>query len=123
MSNNMIMARSLAPEDIEAGMYVMTLHTQHQHLLMRDNVAGDDELYTQQIVRRPCEPELPRKVVGVCLPFIVVRNHARKTEMLDTRCIRLARVDEQFARVALKPHLKPREAKSNGKRCKCCRSK
>jgi len=123
MDTNMIIARSLAPEDINVGMYVMTLHSQHQYLMLRDNAIGDDELYIQQIVRRPCEPELPRKVVGVCLPFVVVRNHNRKTEMLDTRSVRLARIDNQVAKIAIKPHLKPREAKSDGKRCKCCRSK
>ena len=120
MDTDMIMARSLAPEDIAVGNYVMTLHVQHQYLMLRDNPVGDDELYIQHIVRRPCEPELPRKVVGVCLPYVVVRNHRRKTEMLDTRCIRLARVSEQFAKTAIKPHLKPREAKPSSKRkCNC----
>lgn len=123
MNTNMMMARSLAPEDIAAGMYVAVLHIQHQFLMYRDNPAGDNELYICPIVRRPCVAELPRKVVGVCLPYVVVRNHDRKTEMLDTRSVRLARVDTQFAKAAIKPHTKPREAESNGRRCKCCRSK
>lgn len=123
MDTNMMMACSLAPEDICVGMYVATLHVQLQFLMYRENPAGDDELYTYPVVRRPHETELPRKVVGICLPYVVVRNHDRKTEMLDTRSVRLARVDTQFAKAALKPHMKPREAKSDGKRCKCYRSK
>ncbi len=123
MDTNMMMARSLAPEDISVGMYVATLHVQLQFLMYRENPAGDDELYTYPVVRRSHETELPRKVVGICLPYVVVRNHDRKTEMLDTRSVRLAWVDTQFAKAALKPYMKPREAKSDGKRCKCCRSK
>lgn len=123
MDTNMMMARSLAPEDIRVGTYVVTLHIQQQYLMFRDNPVGDDELYIYPIARRPCETELPRKVVGVCLPFVVVRDNDRKTQMLDTRSVRLAQIDERVAKVALKPHMKPREANADAKRCKCCRSR
>jgi hypothetical protein len=119
MDNNMIMARSLAPEDIRVGAYVVTLHLQSQFLLFNELPTGEPEIIVHPVVRRPCETQLPRKVVSVCLPFVVVRNHERKTEMLDARSVRLARVSKEFAKAALKPHIKSREAKSRRCRCEC----
>lgn len=126
MDTNMIMARSLAPEDISVGYFVMTLNTQKQFLVDRCSQAGEEILGVQRLSLRPDETRLPRKVVGVCLPFVIVRDHNRMTEVIDTRSTGLARVGEAFAKAALKPHIKKREAKSSGKKptsCKRCRSK
>ena len=114
-AREMILARSLAPEDILVGHFVMILQDQHQFLMGKCTPLGDTEYSTLEIRMRPDETALPGKVVEVCLPFVVVQNHEEKTSVLDIRSNQLARVSESFGLAALTPH-KPKEKDSD---CTC----
>jgi hypothetical protein len=121
MVGEKILARSLAPEDIKSGIYVMTLHRQYQVLMSKCSPIGDPELVVLPVAMRPYETELPKKVIEVCLPYVVLETEKGKTEMLDTRSHRVAKVTKRFAKAAHKPHI----AKSEKKRkpCRCSRKK
>lgn len=108
------LARSLAPEDIQVGNFVMVLHRQSQVMMSKCTDSETPEVVVIPVVTRPAYPELPAKVIDICLPFVVVRRESKKTEIIDTRSERLARVPEQFAKAALKPHM-PKKKKGSKK--------
>jgi hypothetical protein len=115
MNSNLIMARSLAPEDILPGTYVMVLREQRELLHPVNPGEGDVSPMVTKVSMRPHETTLPRLVLEVNLPFVVVKNFERKTEVLDIRALELARVSKRFARVAVEPFIgedapKPRES-------------
>jgi len=114
-AQEMILARSLAPEDMLQGHYVMVLQDQQQFLIGKCSPVGDPEYMTVEIRMRPDETALPGKVVEVCLPFVVVENHEGKTSILDIRSKQLARVSESFGVAALTPH-KPNDEDAD---CTC----
>lgn len=105
MSTNMMMARSLAPEDILPGTYIMVLREQRELLHPVNPNEGDVSPKVTRVSMRPSETLLPRMVVEVALPFVVVRNAQRSTEVLDIRGLELARVSKRFAKLAVAPHL------------------
>ncbi len=109
-------SRSIAPEDIREGLFVMTMHELRQAAMV--NCEGiKPEVIVLQYAARPYETELPRKVLSVCLPFVVLELPDEKVEVVDTRAVRLARVDSRFARLALKPSkLKESKRKSKSKK-------
>lgn len=105
MNAQLIMARSLAPEDILPGTYVMVLYEQRELLHPVNPAEGDMSPEVSRVLMRPYETAMPRMVLEVNLPFVVVKNHERKTEMLDVRGVRLVKVSKRFARAAVTPHL------------------
>lgn len=105
MNAQLIMARSLAPEDILPGTYVMVLLEQRELLHPVNPVEGDVSPVVSRVLMRPCETAMPRMVLEVNLPFVVVKTHERKTEVLDVRGVRLVKVSKRFARAAVEPHL------------------
>ncbi len=121
MVKEITLTRSLAPDDIVKGIYVMTLHRQYQLLMSKCSPLGDPEVVIVPVVLRPYDTDLPMRVVSVCLPYVVVENEKGKTEILDTRSHRVARVPKRFAQSALKPHIE----KKGTPKCKCkkCKAK
>lgn len=120
MNAQLIMARSLAPEDILPGTYVMVLHEQRELLHPVNPVEGDVSPVVSRVLMRPCETGMPRMVLEVNLPFVVVKNHERKTEVLDVRGVRLVKVSKRFARAAVEPHLDAPGEKSTKQPCQRC---
>jgi hypothetical protein len=118
-----IMARSLAPEDILPGTYIMVLHEQRELLHPANPAEGDVSPVVSRVLMRPCETGLPRLVLEVNLPFVVVKNHERKTEVLDIRGVRLVRVSKRFARAAVEPHLDSDEGNPSVRRCEHCNAR
>jgi len=112
------LARSLAPEDIKAGTYVMVLHSQHQIIMGKCSAIGEPEVVVVPVVMRPFWTELPAKVLAVSLPYVVVERPETKTEIIDTRCDRLARVPKSFAKAAIKPHMPKKDKKKDKKKRK-----
>lgn len=110
------LARSLAPEDIQVGNFVMVLHRQNQIMMGKCTDTGDPEVFVIPVITRPSFPELPAKVVDICLPFVVVRRESKKTEIIDTRSERLARVPKLFAQSALKSHKAKKKKKGSKKK-------
>lgn len=122
MNAQLIMARSLAPEDILPGTYIMVLFEQRELLHPVNPVEGDVSPVVSRVSMRPYETALPRLVIEVNLPFVVVKNHERKTEVLDIRSMRLARVSKQFARAAVEPHLDAPSSDPVESRCTACKA-
>lgn len=120
MDAQLIMARSLAPEDILPGTYVMVLLEQRDLLHPANPVEGDLSPVVSRVLMRPYETALPRMVLEVNLPFVVVKNHERKTEMLDMRGVRLVKVSKRFARAAVEPHLAAPGEKPSEQPCQRC---
>jgi len=120
MNAQLIMARSLAPEDILPGTYVMVLHEQRELLHPVNPVEGDVSPVVSRVLMRPCETGMPRMVLEVNLPFVVVKNHERKTEVLDVRGVRLVKVSKRFARAAVEPHLDVPGEKPSKQPCQRC---
>ena len=120
MIGQQILARSLAPEDICAGIYVMTLHTQHQFIDSMCTANGGTEYQVIPVVMRPESTQLPRKIVEVCLPYVVAQSYDKMTFVIDTRNERLARVSKSFAKSAIKPYrAKHKREKATNSPCKC----
>lgn len=108
-SKKMTMAKRLAPEDLRAGMFVMTLHAIDEYHVPRCEPGAGLTFTRIGLMSRPDVTELPARVVGVCLPFVCVELADGKTRMLDTRGVRLARIDTRFAKLAMAPHAVPEE--------------
>ena len=90
-------AQTLAPEDIQPGLYIAVLHEICQHI----------PLFWDETTIKPIEPvriawlpedSSPLKVVDVCLPFVQVEAYDRSLVTLDVRRHRLARLDESYGR-------------------------
>lgn len=118
MVTEQTLVRSLAPEDIKVGTYVMTLHRQCQVMMGKESSLGEPEAVVIQVVLRPYFPELPAKVVDICLPFIIVERENRKTDIIDTRAERLAKVPKRFAKEARKSHLPKKDKKKKKSKSK-----
>ena len=114
------LARSLAPEDIKVGTFVMILQQQQQIMMGKCSATGEPEVAIVPVTTRPCWTQLPAKVIAVCLPFVVVQRPETKTEIIDTRSDRLAQVPKSFAMAAIKPHMpkKDKKDKKNKKKQK-----
>jgi hypothetical protein len=93
-------SKALAPEDIDAGDYVSVLHIVHEYL----DVFSDCLFGPPRPFRVHWLPQEFRalKVVAVCLPFVLVEDAKGATQTLDVRRHKLARLDEEFARKAMK---------------------
>lgn len=123
MIGQQILARSLAPEDICAGIYVMTLHTQHQFIDSMCTPNGGTEYQVIPVVMRPETTQLPRKIVEVCLPYVVAQGYDKMTTVIDTRSERLARVTKSFAKSAIQPYrAKLKRDEATNTPCKCKKS-
>lgn len=103
--NNTVASRAIAPEDILPGTYVMVLNEVRELLYPVNPCEGDMSPALARLRMLPCETELPRMVLAVNLPFVVVKNYEQKTEILDVRAVRLAKVSKRFAKLAVHPHL------------------
>ena len=95
------LARMLAPEDILPGQFVMVLNEQHQYPCGKCSDSGDPEYVVVQVVMRPDEASMPRLVVAVCLPYLIVENLNGGKEVLDVRSKRLALVSDSFVYAAI----------------------
>lgn len=98
---NSTLVRTLAPEDIQAGQFVMTLNEQHQYTCGRCTPEDTPEYVVVEVLLRPDRVRMPRIVVALNLPFVVVENFAGKKELLDIRKTRLALVSDEFALAAM----------------------
>jgi len=95
------LARVLAPEDIESGQFVMVLNEQHQYPCGRCNDLGEPEYVVTEVLLRPDEASMPRLVVAVCLPYLIVETLSGGKEVLDVRSKRLALVSDSFVYAAI----------------------
>lgn len=92
-------ARSLAPEDVRPGQYVIITQVVYEFLpyayLFEINRSQPIELLRIAYTSPDCKP---MRVVDVCLPVVVVKMPTGEHNTLDTRQVRLARVPLRFGR-------------------------
>ena len=112
MNAQLAMARSLAPEDILPGTYVMVLYEKREFLHAVNPMEGNTAPMISRLDTRPDETDLPRIVTAVNLPFVVVKDYQKLTSVIDTRTVALAKVSKKFARAAITPNMN-RESESN----------
>ncbi len=95
------LAKPLAPEDIETETYVVVLHTIEEIL----RGCCDDTLAPLEITRIAFTPYRAAEVFrveAVCLPFVLVRNPSRQSQVIDIRRHHLAAVSSAFGRRVFK---------------------
>ena len=99
-TQELTISRALGPEDIARGDYVAALTVTVEYL----DYFRDCRTAAPEVCRATFIPPAfkPYKVLGVCLPFVLVEDAAGTTSTLDTRLTALARLDEEFARKAMK---------------------
>ena len=91
--------RSLAPEDIDKGMFVAIQHENREWY----NPCEFSDMVPGKMPKpyvfpcKNCSDGDPRRVLAVCLPFVYVENASGSTEALDIRRHALVRVSEDYA--------------------------
>ncbi|MCB9848980.1 MAG: hypothetical protein H6814_11260 [Phycisphaeraceae bacterium] len=102
-------ARPLAPEDINTGMYVAVLH---EHRTMIPFYLADTVYEIEQVRpiswRTPPAKTRPLKVVSVCVPYVLAERPCGKSVTLDVRQTSLARLSDSFGKASFK-RLRPRK--------------
>jgi hypothetical protein len=116
--NTFTVARPLAPEEIDAGMYVAVLY-EHESLMPIYQADTLLELQSMEMVRWRDTPERARsfRVISVCVPFVLVERPSGKHVTLDIRVTSLARLSDAFGSESFK-RLKPKRKPRGGKRDK-----
>lgn len=107
------LAKPLAPEDVRLGDFVAVLSCTVQWPSWLWNCGSAWDGARSEVVRTDCLPpseqQTPLKVLAACLPFVLVKDPGGDVQTLDLRQVRLARLDEPYARCAwrkLKRHAK-----------------
>ncbi len=94
------LARRLAPEEINKGMFVAVLSITHEFIPFfceSSSVFERGEPYRMAFL--PDEEDArPLKVVAVCLPFVFVKDAHRHHRTLDVRRHRVAEIDWRFGK-------------------------
>ena|SRR5690349_9822176 len=94
---------AVAPEDLSPGCYIAVLHVIAEHIPFASG-AEFFEKHSAPIKFRwlPGTGCPPMKVIGICLPFVLVRQPNGKVRTLDVRRHRLARLSDQYGRKAFR---------------------
>jgi hypothetical protein len=101
MDQEITISKPLAPEDISPGDYVTVLHVVCEYLNIFSDCAFGQPPRPFRVAWLP--PDVtPLKVVSICLPFVLVEDAKGASRTMDLRRHTLARLDEDFARKAMK---------------------
>lgn len=118
MNTNTLMQRVHAPEDIQVGDTIAVTYTRYQLVpgSLDTNVCGQ-AVEPITIIARPSDAGEPKKVLAVCLPFLMVRCLIYGThEVIDTRSDIVAKVDKSYAKSAKRKEDKPDPKRKKKKR-------
>ncbi len=99
------LCRTLAPEDIMRGQHIAVLNVTNEYVdCCREGRQGPPEAFRLTFL----VPEFTAlRVLGVCLPFVLVEDAKEVASTLDTRRVKIALLDEHFAHRAMKKLRKP----------------
>jgi len=114
------LARELAPEDIQRGMYVTPLYRVDEFMPgFSVDEAKRGGVKPLQVRWLPYDGGEPLKVLEVCLPFVLVNDRDGDRQTIDTRQVHLAQLSERYGWRAQKR--KPRKTgKGRRKRKSSC---
>jgi hypothetical protein len=93
-------SKVIAPEDLRKGDFVCVHGIVLEWLRCADSEFGRDRRGSATFL--PFEDAEPRRVVSVCLPFVLVKDAAGKHSTMDIRRTVLARLSHRFGRKAFK---------------------
>lgn len=112
MNQEISISRRLAPEDIVPGAFIALSAKVHEifPIWLVGCVPGAP-LEMIRVRCLACAEGLPRRVISVCLPFVMTEDSKGRVEVLDTRQDILVQVDEMFG---LEVFTRP-----EAKRCQC----
>ncbi len=102
-TQNISVARPLAPEDIRRGQYVAILHVLIE--LLPELCASDIAIRPPKPVSTlwlPFDDDEPLKVRQVCLPFVLAKKPDGKARTLDVRRYRLALLPDEYGKKVFK---------------------
>ena len=98
MNKEMLVSKTVAPEDLRVGLDVTVLHYLRENPGVYGMFGAPREAPTPvRWTERPRRPVPPLRVVGLCLPFVLVEDPLGSPRTLDVRSVRLVRLDESFA--------------------------
>jgi hypothetical protein len=101
-SRSEFVARPVAPEDIRNGEFIAVLEVIAERVPgCWCDVDAFQPLKARRFVRLPQDDCNPLEVLGVCLPFVFVRQHDGDLRTLDVRRLRFARLEKAYARRAI----------------------
>lgn len=95
-------AKVVAPEDIQPGDYLVVLHTTYEltpMLIGCESFSAPPRAAPVTLMSWDTEP---KKVLGVCLPIVLIVEPDGDKATLDTRRHQLARVAPHFGRAAFR---------------------
>lgn len=104
-----IISRTIAPEDIRAGMYVAVSLVEIEAVSPRMFMGGcgPGEMPDPKLMRwtqRPCEPSRPLRVEAVSLPYVHATDPVEGPRTLDVRQHRLVRLTKNYATKAFESY-------------------
>jgi len=97
MNPEITTSRRLAPEDILPGMFIaITARTHEVFPYWLLDAWNAQRIEPVAFSCMTCSDGDPRRVLAVCLPFILTENAHGGTESLDVRLIAIVQVDEMY---------------------------
>ena len=90
------LARVLAPEDIQRGMYVSTMHEVYEHVSCFFQPEPWSSGRPAWSLILPEYGSEPLKVIEICLPFILVEDSDGGYETVDVNSKRLAELSDRY---------------------------
>ena len=103
----------IGPEDVREGDFVTVTHITYEFFDYCDT-ATTRKIAIQRATAMHYDAGQPMKVVGVCLPFVLVKHPDQRCCALDMRRHSLARLSEAFGRRAFKA-MKPTKKRRSRK--------
>lgn len=116
-TKKMTLAQPIAPEDLAPGVYVSVLYEIEERfpiVMSCDTPVTPPSLVTYPSIARWSAG--PVRVVGVCLPFVLVEFDCGMKQQLDVRRARLARVSRAYARALFREESKDEGSRKKRKR-------
>lgn len=95
-------SRVIGPEDVRRGDYVTVTHTMYEYFQDLCPSLPDDDVKIVRVTVMSDEAGQAKKVIAVCLPFVLVEDIAGKRESLDLRRQRIAILSKGYGRKAFK---------------------
>lgn len=106
--------RRLAPEDVRVGSYVVPLGEVIELLCRCEITPG--AIVVRRIELTPCGPVRVYRVVGVFLPYVLVRDALGEHTTLDVRTVRFGRVPRAHGKLVCQCLRADKRRKKKGKK-------
>ncbi len=93
-------SRVIGPEDVRCGDYVTVTHTLYEYIQDPCSSTPGHEIPIARVTVMSDDAGKAKKIVEVCLPFVLVKDATGKLDSLDLRRHRIARLTKAYGRRA-----------------------